>query len=157
MDSSEPQTIVPQSLVIASPAPVSSAAVSEDHGAESNNSSNLSVPANAQPSSPAASSSAQNDPQPADGSVTNDSEASKARQRKKKAKAAAVPIHLPGPLAALPNTTTLPDLEDFNLMPEQMKNPLFVAISRILIVYGNAWQSANDLVGKTSLWQWKQR
>ncbi|GJJ76631.1 hypothetical protein EMPS_08990 [Entomortierella parvispora] len=146
MDTLEPQTIAPQSLAAASPAPVISTEVSGDHVAESNNAGLLSVPTNAQPSSPAASTSAQNDPQPADGSVTNDSEASKARQRKKKAKAAAVPIHLPGPLAALPNTTTLPDLEDFNLMPEQMKNPLFVAISRILIVYGNAWQSANDLV-----------
>ncbi|KAF9570124.1 Protein phosphatase 1L [Mortierella alpina] len=55
-------------------------------------------------------------------------------------------IALQEPLVALPSNTPLPDLEDFNLRPEQMKNPLFVAITKVLLVYGNAWQSANDLV-----------
>ncbi|KAG0052276.1 hypothetical protein BGZ83_002782 [Gryganskiella cystojenkinii] len=67
-------------------------------------------------------------------------------KKKKVKQPVPLPAHLPGPLTRLPNTTTLPELEDFNLLPEQMKNPLFVAISKILIVYGNAWQSANDLV-----------
>jgi hypothetical protein len=73
------------------------------------------------------------------------SESSKATSRKTKAK---TPVHLPEPLQALPASTPLPDLTDFNLRSEQLRNPLFVAISKVLIVYGNAWQSANDLVGK---------
>lgn len=79
------------------------------------------------------------------------SESSKAPSRKKKAKAVAAappPVQLHEPLQALPVSTPLPDLTDFNLRSEQLRNPLFVAISKVLIVYGNAWQSANDLVGK---------
>ncbi|KAF9280412.1 Protein phosphatase 1L [Linnemannia elongata] len=77
------------------------------------------------------------------------SESSKAPSRKKKAKAVAAappPVQLHEPLQALPVSTPLPDLTDFNLRSEQLRNPLFVAISKVLIVYGNAWQSANDLV-----------
>lgn len=79
------------------------------------------------------------------------SESSKAPSRKKKSKAVAAappPVQLHEPLQALPVSTPLPDLTDFNLRSEQLRNPLFVAISKVLIVYGNAWQSANDLVGK---------
>jgi hypothetical protein len=78
------------------------------------------------------------------------SELSKAPSRKKKSKAAVTappPVQLHEPLQALPVSTPLPDLTDFNLRSEQLRNPLFVAISKVLIVYGNAWQSANDLVG----------
>ncbi|KAF9133654.1 Protein phosphatase 1L [Mortierella sp. 14UC] len=75
--------------------------------------------------------------------VQTTSESSKTTSRKTKAKA---PVHLPEPLQALPASTPLPDLTDFNLRSEQLRNPLFVAISKVLIVYGNAWQSANDLV-----------
>ncbi|KAG9065762.1 Protein phosphatase 1L [Linnemannia hyalina] len=77
------------------------------------------------------------------------SESSKASSRKKKAKSVAAalpPVQLHEPLQALPASTPLPDLTDFNLRSEQLRNPLFVAISKVLIVYGNAWQSANDLV-----------
>ncbi|KAG0317156.1 Protein phosphatase 1L [Linnemannia gamsii] len=77
------------------------------------------------------------------------SELSKAPSRKKKSKAAVTappPVQLHEPLQALPVSTPLPDLTDFNLRSEQLRNPLFVAISKVLIVYGNAWQSANDLV-----------
>ncbi|KAI1314370.1 Protein phosphatase 1L [Mortierella claussenii] len=71
----------------------------------------------------------------------------KSTPKKKKSKAAAnPPIQLPGPLTALPASTPLPDLEDFNLRAEQTKNPLFVAICKVLLVYGNHWQSAMDLV-----------
>ncbi|KAF9436741.1 hypothetical protein BGZ76_003098 [Entomortierella beljakovae] len=69
----------------------------------------------------------------------------KTSQRKKKSKGQPQ-IQLPGPLTALPTSTKLPDLEDFNLRAVQLKNPLFVAICKVLIVYGNAWQSAMDLV-----------
>lgn len=71
-----------------------------------------------------------------------------AEPKPKKKKAKGLPMRLSGPLPALPSSTPLPDLEDFNLRREQLKNPLFVAISKVLIVYGNAWQSATDLVGK---------
>ncbi|KAF9119143.1 hypothetical protein BG015_006423, partial [Linnemannia schmuckeri] len=81
--------------------------------------------------------------------VEASSESSKAPSRKKKSKAvvtAPSPVQLHEPLQALPVSTPLPDLTDFNLRSEQLRNPLFVAISKVLIVYGNAWQSANDLV-----------
>ncbi|KAF9181079.1 Protein phosphatase 1L [Haplosporangium sp. Z 767] len=68
------------------------------------------------------------------------------KKKKSKATGSGTPVRPPAPLPALPNTTPLPDLEDFNLKPEQLRNPLFVAISKVLIVYGNAWQSATDLV-----------
>ncbi|KAG0201569.1 hypothetical protein BGX28_005659 [Mortierella sp. GBA30] len=71
---------------------------------------------------------------------------SSSTQKKSKSSAQAQSFSLSGPLPALPSTTPLPDLEDFNLRPEQLRNPLFVAISKVLLVYGNAWQSANDLV-----------
>ncbi|KAF9426329.1 hypothetical protein BGZ94_006664 [Podila epigama] len=77
--------------------------------------------------------------------TTGASTDSNSHQRGKKVKI--LPLHLPGPLPALPATAPLPDLEDFNLRREQLRNPLFVAISKVLIVYGNAWQSATDLVG----------
>lgn len=70
-----------------------------------------------------------------------------AEPKPKKKKVKGLPMRLSGPLPALPSSTPLPDLEDFNLRREQLKNPLFVAISKVLIVYGNAWQSATDLVG----------
>ncbi|KAF9899095.1 hypothetical protein BX616_003286 [Lobosporangium transversale] len=66
--------------------------------------------------------------------------------KKKRGRPAASPSQLPEPLAALPASTKLPDLEDFNLRAEQTKNPLFVAICKVLLVYGNHWQSAMDLV-----------
>ncbi|KAF9584437.1 hypothetical protein BGW38_006454 [Lunasporangiospora selenospora] len=72
------------------------------------------------------------------------------QQSKKKAAAPAPLVRLPGPLPALPKSTPLPYLEDFQLLPEQLKNPLFIAISKVLLVYGNAWQSANDLVGRSA-------
>ncbi|KAF8942101.1 Protein phosphatase 1L [Haplosporangium gracile] len=81
--------------------------------------------------------------------VEASSESLKAPSRKKKSKAvvtAPSPVQLHEPLQALPVSTPLPDLTDFNLRSEQLRNPLFVAISKVLIVYGNAWQSANDLV-----------
>lgn len=82
-------------------------------------------------------------------SVSGDASASTpAEPKPKKKKAKGLPMRLTGPLPALPSSTPLPDLEDFNLRREQLKNPLFVAISKVLIVYGNAWQSATDLVGK---------
>ncbi|KAF9201075.1 Protein phosphatase 1L [Haplosporangium sp. Z 27] len=56
------------------------------------------------------------------------------------------PMQLPEPLTALPTSTKLPDLDDFNFRAVQLKNPLFVAICKVLIIYGNAWQSAMDLV-----------
>lgn len=83
--------------------------------------------------------------------VDTTTESPKAPSRKKKSKAVAAappPVQLHEPLQALPVSTPLPDLTDFNLRSEQLRNPLFVAISKVLIVYGNAWQSANDLVGK---------
>ncbi|KAF9173711.1 Protein phosphatase 1L [Mortierella sp. AD010] len=70
---------------------------------------------------------------------------SEPKPRKRKPKGPP-PMQLPEPLAALPPSTRLPDLEDFNLRAVQLKNPLFVAICKVLIVYGNAWQSAMDLV-----------
>jgi len=51
------------------------------------------------------------------------------------------------PLPKLTNKAKLPKLNAFELYPEQLKHPLFVAIARVLVVYGNAWQSATDLVG----------
>ncbi|KAG0261777.1 Protein phosphatase 1L [Mortierella polycephala] len=68
------------------------------------------------------------------------------KKKKSKATGSGTPVRPPAPLPALPSTTPLPDLEDFNLKTEQLRNPLFVAISKVLIVYGNAWQSATDLV-----------
>ncbi|KAG0092507.1 Protein phosphatase 1L [Podila epicladia] len=80
-------------------------------------------------------------------SVSGDASANApAEPKPKKKKAKGLPMRLTGPLPALPSSTPLPDLEDFNLRREQLKNPLFVAISKVLIVYGNAWQSATDLV-----------
>ncbi|KAF9352529.1 Protein phosphatase 1L [Mortierella sp. AD094] len=70
---------------------------------------------------------------------------SEPKPRKRKPKGPP-PMQLPEPLTALPTSTKLPDLEDFNLRAVQLKNPLFVAICKVLIVYGNAWQSAMDLV-----------
>ncbi|KAF9365902.1 hypothetical protein BGX34_007710 [Mortierella sp. NVP85] len=58
---------------------------------------------------------------------------------------AVAPVELPKPFTALPNTTPLPDLRNFNLRPEQTRNPVFVGICKVLIAYGNAWQSAMDL------------
>ncbi|KAG0370547.1 hypothetical protein BC939DRAFT_532138 [Gamsiella multidivaricata] len=49
-------------------------------------------------------------------------------------------------LSPLPRSTALPDLADFNLRPMQYRNPVFSAICKVLILYGNAWQSASDLV-----------
>lgn len=57
-------------------------------------------------------------------------------------------VQLPKPFTALPIKTPLPNLENFNLRPEQKKNPVFVGICKVLLAYGNAWQSAMDLVGK---------
>ncbi|KAF9110912.1 Protein phosphatase 1L [Mortierella sp. AM989] len=74
-----------------------------------------------------------------------ESSESASAQRKKRPKGPP-PLQLPEPLTALPTSTKLPDLEDFNLRAVQLKNPLFVAICKVLIVYGNAWQSAMDLV-----------
>ncbi|KAF9340150.1 Protein phosphatase 1L [Linnemannia elongata] len=45
-----------------------------------------------------------------------------------------------------PRDTPLPTVSSFNLFPQQLKQPLFVAIARVLVVYGNAWQSAPELV-----------
>ncbi|KAF9581236.1 Protein phosphatase 1L [Lunasporangiospora selenospora] len=42
--------------------------------------------------------------------------------------------------------TPLPRLQDYNLLPDQLKNPLFVAIAKVLLVWGNIWQSATQLV-----------
>ncbi|KAG0318844.1 hypothetical protein BGZ99_005433 [Dissophora globulifera] len=74
-----------------------------------------------------------------------DDATAKPASKKKKPKPP-VSVQLPEPIQALPRSTRLPDLEDFNLRPEQVRNPLFVAICKVLIVYGNAWQSATDLV-----------
>ncbi|KAF9421213.1 Protein phosphatase 1L [Podila epigama] len=52
-------------------------------------------------------------------------------------------------LQTFPRTHPLPNLERFNLTPEQLRHPLFVAIAKTLLVNGNAWQSALDLVGRT--------
>ncbi|KAG0239653.1 hypothetical protein BGX31_002582 [Mortierella sp. GBA43] len=49
----------------------------------------------------------------------------------------------PTPLTALPKTTPLPDLENFNLRPEQRKNPVFVAI------YGIRYFKLASLGGQT--------
>ncbi|KAF9128623.1 Protein phosphatase 1L [Mortierella sp. 14UC] len=51
-------------------------------------------------------------------------------------------------LTQLAPNTPLPTATTFNLLPQQLKHPLFIAIARVLIVYGNAWQSAPELVGK---------
>ncbi|KAG0337849.1 Protein phosphatase 1L [Podila humilis] len=77
---------------------------------------------------------------------TSSTPAAESSSKSKKKKEKILPMKLSGPLPALPSATKLPDLEDFNLRREQLKNPLFVAISKVLIVYGNAWQSATDLV-----------
>ncbi|KAG0351278.1 Protein phosphatase 1L [Podila minutissima] len=50
------------------------------------------------------------------------------------------------PLEEFPHDEPLPTLERFDLAPEQLKHPLFVAIAKTLLVQGNAWQSALDLV-----------
>ncbi|KAG0088605.1 Protein phosphatase 1L [Podila epicladia] len=50
------------------------------------------------------------------------------------------------PLEEFPRDEPLPTLERFDLAPEQLKHPLFVAIAKTLLVQGNAWQSALDLV-----------
>ncbi|KAG0267057.1 hypothetical protein DFQ27_009204 [Actinomortierella ambigua] len=86
-----------------------------------------------------------------EGSGNHSDSSSAAEPKRKKLRtsskpATVVPVRLPGPLTALSKSTPLPDLSNFNLLPEQLKNPLFVAISKTLIVYGNAWQSATDLV-----------
>ncbi|KAG0370862.1 Protein phosphatase 1L [Gamsiella multidivaricata] len=62
----------------------------------------------------------------------------------------ATPASQPGdPLPKLTSKSKLPDLSIFHLFPEQLKHPLFAAIARVLVVQGNAWQSATDLVGRT--------
>ncbi|KAG0223039.1 hypothetical protein BGW41_005755, partial [Actinomortierella wolfii] len=91
---------------------------------------------------------------PAEGTGHHSDSSTAAEPKRKKLRtsskpAPAMPVRLPGPLTALPKNTPLPDLSNYNLLPEQLKNPLFVAISKTLIVYGNAWQSATDLVGRT--------
>ncbi|KAF8929627.1 Protein phosphatase 1L, partial [Haplosporangium bisporale] len=50
------------------------------------------------------------------------------------------------PLEDLPHDEPLPILERFDLATEQLRHPLFVAIAKTLLVQGNAWQSALDLV-----------
>ncbi|KAF9941970.1 hypothetical protein BGZ65_000311 [Modicella reniformis] len=51
------------------------------------------------------------------------------------------------PLPKLSSKAKLPKLSALHLFPEQLKHPLFVAIARVLVVYGNVWQSATELVG----------
>jgi hypothetical protein len=46
-----------------------------------------------------------------------------------------------------PKKVRLPKVAVLRVLPEQLKQPLFVAIARVLLVYGNDWQSATDLVG----------
>ncbi|KAF8946296.1 hypothetical protein BGZ47_000903 [Haplosporangium gracile] len=57
------------------------------------------------------------------------------------------------PLAQLTRDTPLPTVSSFNLLPQQLKQPLFVAIARVLVVYGNAWQSAPELVEGIRLYE----
>ncbi|KAG0207930.1 Protein phosphatase 1L [Mortierella sp. NVP41] len=143
MDIPEPQspstTSPPRSASPDQSSPVSS---SQPHDHESDSAQVPDEQASQEPGSPAASNGATT---PSAAPAESTSDASKAASRKKKSKAA-TPVHLPAPLPALPTSTALPDLEDFNFRSEQLRNPLFVAISKVLIVYGNAWQSANDLV-----------
>ncbi|KAG0264215.1 Protein phosphatase 1L [Mortierella polycephala] len=54
--------------------------------------------------------------------------------------------HAPRSTRVSSTRTKLPDVESLHLLPEQLKNPLFVAIAKTLVVYGNDWQSAPDLV-----------
>ncbi|KAF9921326.1 Protein phosphatase 1L [Linnemannia zychae] len=141
MDTPEPQspstTSVPRST---SPDQASRASSSPLHESDPTHVSDEQIPRG--PASPAGSNGTS---VPSTAPIETTSESSKAPSRKKKTKAV-VPVHLPEPLQALPTSTPLPDLTDFNLRAEQLRNPLFVAISKVLIVYGNAWQSANDLV-----------
>ncbi|KAF9154898.1 hypothetical protein BG015_011681 [Linnemannia schmuckeri] len=57
------------------------------------------------------------------------------------------------PLPQLTRDTPLPTVSSFNLLPQQLKQPLFVAIARVLVVYGNAWQSAPELVEGIRLYE----
>ncbi|KAF9934977.1 Protein phosphatase 1L [Linnemannia zychae] len=50
------------------------------------------------------------------------------------------------PLPQLTPDTPLPAVSSFNLLPQQQKLPLFIAIAKVLVVYGNVWQSAPELV-----------
>ncbi|KAG0196609.1 hypothetical protein BGX28_009946 [Mortierella sp. GBA30] len=51
-----------------------------------------------------------------------------------------------GPLPKLSKKTKLFEISKLNLLPEQLSKPLFVAIVQVLLVYGNEWQTAADLV-----------
>lgn len=52
------------------------------------------------------------------------------------------------PLPKISRKSRLPDVSKLQLLPEQLKKPLFVAIAQVLLMYGNVWQTAADLVGK---------
>ncbi|KAF9563539.1 hypothetical protein EC968_004811 [Mortierella alpina] len=50
------------------------------------------------------------------------------------------------PLPKISRRSRLPDVSKLQLLPEQLKKPLFVAIAQVLLLYGNVWQTATDLV-----------